>query len=346
MSGAEFHSWIPLLSRPGIIYIAEGDRDVGKSYPMLLRAMKRMQRNHRSMVWLRRTEQETKDWLAEFGNGKWTKIAKQAGLEMGRMRRQGDKILYNFSEDGKDSGSWVKLLRAGAVSGWASFRDTDDPNEEIIYLDEAFATVERYRMYRGDEVHDTLDILKSLRRQGSDIRLLLAGNAEKAVNPWFEYFGMDAPKIEEGFAMLRPQKKGAGYGAIPYERIRRHSADDLAALLDGTGYGDFLAGAPKGQNKRLIRPIPKGATVYTSVDFGRRLSIWASRDGLCMVVSLRNASGTVIRKTPNGDPNTLIYCSELRKAMTKLRMCWQAGRVYFDSPEALEWGVDLIPTLI
>lgn len=350
----EFHSWRPLLSRGALISIAEVDRDVGKSYPMIVRAFCRIQRNRRSMVWLRRTEEEIKEWLTTVGSAKWAKAIRQAGLDPAKVRRQGNKIMYDFGDERRHD--WRKVIRAGAVSGWSEFRDTDDPAEELIYLDEAFATVEKYRRYQGNEVHDCLDIFKTLRREGSDIRLLIAGNAEKAVNPWFEYFGVSAPKMkrkiplnsgplyESQFCAIDPAKKGTGIGRIVYERGWKVAEDDLMTALSGTAYGDFLHGAPKGQNKALLRPVPVGARVYVSVDFGRPVSIWRAREGY-FIVSMRRASGTVIRKTPNGSADVLLLCPELRKSLVSLRIAWARGQVFFDSAEAMEWGLPIIPAI-
>lgn len=338
-----YHSWEGLLSRAGVIYIAEGDRDVGKSYPMLYRAMRRMVRNHRATVWLRRTDAEVKDWLASFGSAKWRKVAKQARIDPDKLRRQGALIMYNKGDDKR--AEWVKLLRVGAVSQWAHFRDTDDPAEELIYLDEAFATVEAHRRYVGNEVEHALDILKSLRRGDSaDIRLLLAGNAERAVNPWFDYFGVKRPDIESGFATITPTKGKDWRVPIPYERVRRADyvpeLDTFDKLMDGTQMGDFLAGDPKGASASMIAPISKRAKLYANVDFGRRLSFWL--DGDLIIVSLRHATGNVVRITPNGDPHSLLLTPELRKRFTLLRRAWQSAKVRFDSHEAMEWGLPAV----
>lgn len=339
-----YHSWKPLLDRGAIISIAEGDRGVGKSYPMLLRAMRRMVRNHRSCVWLRRTDAEVKDWLSAFGSAKWRKLAQQARIDPDKLRRQGNLIFYNKGDEKR--AEWVKLLRVGAVSGWAHFRDTDDPAEEIIYLDEAFATVEAHRRYVGNEVEHCLDILKSLRRgDGSDMRLLLAGNAERAFNPWLDYFGISQPKINSGILLLHPTKHAAE-GVIAYERIRRAGAgDDLDALVRGTAIGDFLDGKPKGASSAMISPIPRGASHYANVDFGRRLSLWLSDDGT-ITVSLRHDSRTVLRSVPNGDRNSIILTADVRKRFTLLRRAWQSAKVRFDSYEAQEWGIPAISKLL
>lgn len=330
-----FHSWRPLLSHDAIIYMAEGARGVGKSYPMLIRAMRRMMRHHRSIVWLRRTDVEVKDWLASFGSEKWCNMARQARLDPDKLRRQGATILYNRGDDKRPQ--WEKLLRAGAVSSWSHFRDTDDPREEMIYLDEAFATVEAHRRYQGNEVDHCLDILKSLRRgEGSDLRLLIAGNAERAANPWVDYFGLKRPAIHEGIVRLQPTTRGS-FGSIMYERIPRYHIDDLDALLTGTAMGDFLAGKPKGLSEGLLAPIPRKAACYARTDFGRLLSLWIE-DGV-VYVSTRKGYGPILRDRPDGRPETVVITPDVRRKFFALRAAWRRGNVRFDSPEAHDWGM-------
>lgn len=338
-----YHSWTPLLSRPGIIYMAEGDRGVGKSYPMMVRAMRRMIRHHRATVWLRRTDVEAKDWLASFGSQKWRNIAMQARLDPDKLRRQGALILYNRGDDKRPS--WEKLFRVGAVSAWSHFRDTDDPREELIFLDEAFATVEAHRRYQGNEVDHCLDILKSLRRgEGSDLRLLIAGNAERAANPWLDYFGIKHPRISSGIVGLSPTRHGA-LGSIWFERIPGETLDDLDVLLTGTAMGDFLRGKPKGLTAALIEPVPRGASCYVQTDFGRLLSFWLASDG-CMYVSCRAGYGPVLRERPDGSPGTVVMTPDIRQRFGLLRAAWKRGSVRFDTPEAHDWGMVAISRLI
>lgn len=298
-----------------------------------------MQRNHRATVWLRRTEEECKSWLNSFGSAKWAKIAKQAGLDPDKLRRQGRLILYNTASDKHPE--WTKIIRAGAISEWADFRDTDDPAEELIYIDEAFATPEKYKRYVGNEVEHALDIFKSLRRgDGSDLRMLIAGNAENAINPWFEYFGIKEPSIEEGFLMLRPRVHGADFQSIPYERIRKHGSDDFDGLVKGTGYGAFMAGDPKGARRSLLMDVPRRAHLYANIDFGRRLSLWL-HDGY-IIVSLRHVDGRVLRITPDGGRQTVLLTPQIKKNFTLLRRAWQSGKIRFDSLQACEWGLNSI----
>lgn len=325
-----------MLDHGAVISMGEGARDAGKSFPMMIRTFGRALRNGSACVWLRRTEEEEKNWLSEFGSTRWTDLCRLYGIEFKRLRRQGNKILINLSSGGKDSGSWRKLIRAGALSDWASFRDTSDPREDTIYLDEATTTLERVRRYNGNEVEHGLDILKSLRRGDCTARLVLGGNPDKPVNPWLDYFGIDRPAIDSGVIWLTPT--------------------DHIRTLTANGWGDRIAyeaiphrdGSPalvKGAESPLLAPVPKSARLYANVDFGRRLSLWTAPDGL-LYVSVRPVAGTVVRILPNGDPRSVLLTPEVRQRFTLLRRRWQGGKIRFDSPAAEEWGMAAIAKIV
>lgn len=342
-----YHSMAPLLSYGALFSFCDGTRGVGKSVPMLIRTMSRAQRAHRGVVWLRRTEEEIERWLDTFGSDKWLKCAKIAGCDMERLKRRKNIIYYN---DGRFLvPEWRRMIRAGALVQWNSFRDTDDPREELLILDEAFCTVEKQNRYAGDEVHDFLDIFASLYREGeNDIRALLMGNAEMAVNPYFEYLGIKRPQIEEGIVRLSPRNTKDfpdRYGSVVYEKVLPLNAPSaLTKALQGTSYGGFLVGDSKGVDRGLIAPLPRRRSIYTAIDYGTRVTLW-SADGMIWV-SMNRAPAMTIRKTIDGRPDTVVLTPELRKKMVYLRRCFRTNRVRFDSPEAFQIGVDAIAHVI
>lgn len=343
-----YHSMRPLLSYGALFSFCQATRGVGKSFPMLLRTMKRAERVHRSVVWLRRTEEEIETWLDTFGSDKWLKCAKIAGIDMDRLKRRKNIIFYN---DGRFLvPEWRRMIRAGALVQWNSFRDTDDPREELLILDEAFTTVQKRNRYAGDEVHDFLDIFASLYREGeNDIRALLMGNEEMANNPYFDYLGMKKPDIEQGIVRLAPRNHKEfpeRYGAVVYERaLPLNSASTLTKALAGTSYGGFLNGDAKGIDRGLLAPLPKKRSIYTAIDYGTRVTIWHGGDGL-LYVSMNRAQAMTIRRTVDGRPDTVVLTPELRKKLVYLRRCFQSNRIRFDSPEAFQIGVDAIAHVI
>lgn len=348
MSRKVYHSMRPLLDRGALFSICQGVRGVGKSFPMLIRTMCRVQRCHRSVLWLRRTGEDIDTWIHTFGSDKWQKAAKIAGVDMERLRRRGNIIWYNTGRYLKPE--WVRMIRAHALVDWNNLRDTDDPREELIVLDEAFATMEKRNRYIGNEVHDFLDIFASMYREGeNDIRALIMGNEETANNPYFDYLGLARPGIEEGIVMLTP-KNGKQfpqkYGLVAYERALKHDEDNaLNAVTAGTDYGGFLHGDSKGIDRGLLAPIPKQRRFYVSADFGTPVSFWVSGDMMYCSAALRGC-GYTIRPGIDGNRDTLPLTPRIRKLLVLLSERYRANKIRFESPEAYEAGMHAISKML
>ena len=340
-----FHTWSRLLSCHGLIYIGEGTRSTGKSFPARQVIIRRFMRRGEKAVWLRRTGVEIDDFISTFPNEKWAEVIRSTGYDISqfRMRTRKKRTFLQFRYSSKHD--WADVMRFGALSDWKGFRDTDDPKEWLLYLDEAFATVEQTRLYNGNEVEDGLDIFRSLRHDAtSKIRFLIAGNPERATNVWLDYFGIKKPKIQSGIVALTPTVNGGRFGRIWYERIAPVQENALDNLLCGTAAGDFLAGRGRGADPNLILAVPPGAKWYINLNFGRFLSVWVSGD--YMIFSRSKVPGAVIRPAPDGGQDTIIWTPKMRERLGLLRNAWIRGRVRFSSEEAGEIAMEVIPKLI
>lgn len=338
--GTRYHDWAVPLSYGGKLTIVEGDRDIGKSYGMLRRALWRCLHRKKSMVWLRRTDVEAKALLQEFGGAKWTRAADSVGIKMEDLYRKGDSVFLKTKEGSR------RVLRYGCSSGWSEFRDTDDPDIELLYLDEAFTTVERHRRYVGNEVEHALDIWKSMERDGVGVPMVVAGNKEKCVNIWLDYFGID--KVPKGAGIYRigtSKNTTVDMGAsgtlevpeIVYERYVSNKRTSFDRLVGGTEYGAFLDGFGK-NSTQLIKEVPRRSRIYAAIDFGKYVSLWLTPDNY-IVASLRRVAGKTLRIDPDGSKNTVLLTPAIRKNFVLFRERWNAGRVRFDSQECAEYAL-------
>lgn len=336
-----YHRWEPLFSRKWEIGISETGRNIGKSYGMLWRALKRRKRHGEAMVWGRRTAEEKKSLLRAFGSGKWLELCKRAGVDFDRLRRVGDRIQFNGGS--AKAPEWLPLIRYVALGEWNDLRDTDDPQERLFYVDEAFSTPEKLRRYHGDEVQDCIDAWISLRREG-DMRLLLAGNFERAVNPYFDFFGVRRPEIKAGTVVLHPARSvpGCESATLIYERDPRSFTGAEGQILAGTSYGAFLAGGIKGSGVEYRRP-PAGAWFYCRSELGTAVpvSIWFDRLGN-YYISERQTSGACLRSMPDGRAETVVASPTVRKRLKSFRQAWEAGRVFWESRAAMERGAGFV----
>lgn len=335
----KYHSWQPLIDTHAQLCICEGDRDVGKSFPMMIRAIKRGWRKGRSMLWLRRTQKEVKELANAFGSAKWQKAAEIAGVPFDCLKRNGRYIALT-----RKNGQKVNIIHYAALSESKALRDTDDPAMDTIFIDEAFTTVNKIRQYRGNEVEDAMDIIKSMRRDERYIVTIVAGNREMVATPWYDYFGIERPKFAEGITVLH-SRSGA---RIAFERVRKHKravdAQGFAVLADGTGYGSFMDGNAKGVAEGLIEALRPGAKYYANVDFGTRLSIWI-QNGHMVFSTARNPGGCVTDKL-TGEPGAVLFTPLIRKRFTWLREYYRAGNIRFASDKAYEAGIQALKRLI
>lgn len=106
------------------------------------------------------------------------------------------------------------------LSGWTACRDAED-KAKLIFFDEAFTTPEKHRLFRGNEVEAFLDLWHSYKREpGDNVRALLTGNRESAVNIYLTYFGVEKkpPLLENRVFLLKD-------GAIAFEYRFNHEKE-------------------------------------------------------------------------------------------------------------------------
>lgn len=302
----------------------------------MIRAIKRGWRKGRSMLWLRRTQKEIKEVANTFGSAKWQRACKIAGVPFENLKRNGRYIQLT-----RKNGAKVNIIHYAALSESKALRDTDDPSMDTIFIDEAFTTAGKLRQYRGDEVGDAMDIIKSMRRDGRFIVTIVAGNREMVATPWFDYFGISRPDIQEGIAILRSRSGER----IAFERVRKHGErEQFVKLAEGTAYGGFMSGNAKGVSDALLEPLRPGAKFYTNIDFGVRLSLWI-QDGRMIVSTARNNEGFVTDRL-TGERGAVLLTPDIRKRFVILRDCYRAGNIRFASDKAYEAGILALKKLI
>lgn len=315
-----------LLSYGAPLSMIEGDRKTAKSFEMWLTAFRGAKRRGAPLPWVRRTEREAVSLLQSFGEtSKFRKLEKMCHIE-------------DFKTDGatgliKKGGEWLPAVKIIPLSGWTACRDSED-KAKLIFFDEAFTTPEKHRLFRGNEVEAFLDLWHSYKREpGDNVRALLTGNRESAVNIYLTYFGIEKkpPLLENRIFLLKD-------GAIAFEyRFNHEKEKKMDALLSGTRYGAFLHGSAKGEEKSLLCPISKNARFYFCIDFLRPVTFWFSDK--MVVGSLRRVSGRrYFCGTPRGDPRAVLFDRSRLKDFIYLKEARRENRVRYDSPEAMEIG--------
>lgn len=309
----------------GVVF---GKRSIGKSYGMNRRSLARRIRNHEAMVWVRFTEEEAETLFSSFGNGKWQKLAHDAGIDMSDLKAgKGRRILYN------DNGTWRPLIRYWGLSEWQKARDNDDPEEKFIFFDEFIVPDRKLKCHDGNPAEHFLDMWVSLRR-GEKHRcpFLLAGNPELGVDWFTPFLGINDHKKPESITTYK----------LPSNISETYSDDNFTfdrftiqwtTNPGGAGSGGKSSGVPSALPESLTVRRSGTSNIYAQFDLGDGFfSVWY--DHQMMVVDTAKTPGNVIKLLPDGNPNTVMWSDSVRKNLLFLREYWKMGRVRFTSHEA------------
>lgn len=317
-----------VLSRNCMLNVVFGKREIGKSYGMMRRACARRVRNHEGMVWVRPTAEAAQTLASSFGNDKWQKLWTTYGYEKDRFKRvNGNRIVY------KDGNEWRPLIRYWGLSEWEDARDNDDPSEAFLYLDEFVMAPESLRRYCGQPAKHLLDMWVSLRRGKPKMPVLLAGNPEKGVDWFLPFLGVEDRQTPERVRIYNVAPKIAK----EYKTSAGETPDKVAVLWTTNPGGQSVGGKTSGTAGDLPEELVQRRCglekIYGNFDLGYGLvSLWYGKD--CVIVDTVRGPGWVIRNFPDGNRETVVYSSQIKRQMIYLREFWRAGRVRFASPEA------------
>lgn len=329
----QYINYLPIKSHGALINIIEAPRnEYGKTFTAQLWLIKRFLKSGKKFIWVRRTEEETLATKRKFFKPKLLRMLK---LTADDVRVKGD---YGYIKRGR---KWVDCVQFCSLSRAATQRSVDDPDYNIMIVDEAFATPSRMRQYAGNEVTDFIDLFISKKRDHNMTAFLL-GNKEVINNPYYDYFGIDVPP--DGFQGIRKFKNG--------ELLVFTAADVIGdrhvnTLLSGTGYGDYMfKGTARTQSRAKIAIKPKKAHFYAAFDFGRPFTLW-SWQGKLYACTGADVSRLVFvsRETMAKWPREIIIDRSNKSMFSWLQAALQRGKVFYTTPLAAEVAESVFLTL-
>ena len=313
-------------------------RDLGKTWSLKRRAVRRALKHGKKTLWLRRFQPQSKETALKFFRSR--DLLKFCGLSWydretgkGNLKQQG-RTFYIRRKNGK----WIDFIQIAAVSEHADIRSCDDVDCDTIVFDEFTAKPAEYRRYTGDEVTDFMDIFHSIERD-HEVRVLMLGNKESIMNPYFQYFGVKPmPASWEGIRLYRG-------GSIAYQQINNVPERDTeyqnkkAALLEGTRYGDYILNSGyKGMSSKMkfVR-MPSNASLYIQLCWnGQPLKI-AIHNGFFYVNQRVDQSKRVFcNELTNSYPREKILVTRQKSLFTALINAVADNRVSYDSPATYE----------
>lgn len=331
------HAGRLLLSRGAILNIVNSNRNYGKTWAFKRRAVRRYLKHGKKTLWLRVFQEEARSAAASFFGS--ADLRRFCGIEpwdkdrkAGDFRREGNRILI------RRRGRWDWAIMICAVSEAGTMRGVDDVALDTIVLDEYAKTPSQLRRYAGNVVSDFFDIFFSVKRE-HEVRAVLLGNKENSANPFLAYFGIEPPKPSwEGVRMYRG-------GTIALQQINNRQASSdyatrVAAMMAGTAYGEYLAGAVKGAVKVRKRKAPPGASIYAQVDFeGKAFRVLFAGDAFYFADGIDRGRAVFATGSAKRYPKQLRLSNRSKPLFRALAGAIEGGRVFY-SGEALSDAVE------
>lgn len=305
----DFYTTYKILSyTTAIFFFIIGARNLGKTTAFKVRAIKRFLRKKRKTVWVRRFSKEAKKTARKFFT---KKVCELSGVDAERLKFEGQN---GYILIGK---RWYHFITIVALSEYNSERSSEDDSVDTIVFDEFTTTPAKYRLYRGNEASDFIDLFVSTKRV-SHVRVFFLGNKESITNPYFKYFRIAPPEI--GFNGIRTYKNGSVVLQVVDDlpdAVKDSYDKAFTNALNGTPYYDYLTeGTYKNAPKNTVK-LPKHAQLYAQLDFGSPVSVYV-KNGLFYVKS-------------GVDKSRRVYTGEIGKDYKKQYTLKRAEHIYFEA---------------
>lgn len=279
-------NFLPIFSYSrGIFYFVNTVRNIGKSWQLAYIAWRRAEQLGKKTILIRRFKNEAKEaaesLYASTDLIKYCKtlIPYDETTKKGNFKRRGSTFYI------KRNKKWVWFLKITNLAKFKNFRSAGDIDCDRIFFDEYTTTLKQYRLYKGNEVEEFIDMFISICRE-HPVKAIFCGNKESFYNPYFDYFHI--PALPSNFEGLRQYRKGT---VIVYQRNRGVKSQKqnqflqaLNTALKGTAYGDYMQNAAYKQSIKLnFTPPPKDVENYTQIKWRGKFIRFTQKDGIIYV---------------------------------------------------------------
>ena len=214
-----FYNGNRLLSHDCRLHYVIGNRGCGKTYWFKKWCIKDFIKTGKQFVYLRRYSSE---------------------LDEGKKERWADDIKHEFPDheitikgmtifcDKKPCGFFMTLSKA------LTMKSVPFPQVDKIIYDE-FITSDKRRYYLKDEVREFLDLLSTLMRLKSGMRIFLLSNAISVSNPYFAFYKIN--KLNKEFTKVNKLTIIEYIDNPEYKKVLKNS--EFGELVKGTSYAKY-----------------------------------------------------------------------------------------------------------
>lgn len=295
-------------------------RGPGKTFGTLVMLINRFKRYGEQFIYLRRTQEEIKECKDKlFDDIKAKKVFPDDDLCC-----EGKTLLCNK----EIMGGVQSLSKAYQVKSVAW------PNVRWILFDEFIIEDTKIARYLPSEPRKLEGYMETIGRL-RELRVIMLGNMATKANPYFDYYRL-WPKAET--RVIRNRERGVLLHMWDSEAFRSLKLKtDMAKLVEGTAYGDYMLGNKAFMDNDTFIEKPKGFLDYvvTYKFNGIEMGQWyAKQDGLYYISSQSDPSTKQVFAfdTDSHGPN-LIYVKQMRNHpnIKQLRWAYENGLLRFEN---------------
>lgn len=322
----------------GIFYFADTVRNIGKTWGLQKYAWRRAFKHAKKAIFVRKSKKEA----YAFANSIYTNkdvitfckglMPYNSDTKRGNMKRKGRTFYI------KRNKRWEWFLKISYVSEFKDLRGTDDPDCDRILYDEYTTTVDRQKLFKGNEVENFIDMTISIARQ-HDLKVIFCGNKESINNPYYTYF--EIPPLPINYQGIRTYRHGTiviqQYNQTKF--VNKGFEKRLKWLLEGTAYGDYLFNADyKNAPQTTFKQPPAAALGYSQFIWkGTQLKVLTHNDKYYVTTQ---CDTTTLCLTDKIYPNLRLQKQLAKKQHRNLFRGWQAAylnnKIYYQNAKAYD----------
>lgn len=209
----KYYDFEPLWNTDADIMMAISQRGIGKTYSGLIKCLIRYRDNKYRFAYVRRWAEDTKRslMLTLFSR---IPVEEIFGENFSIMYESGRFILCYTDKSGEtekiDEIGYVFAINNSHHTKSASFKDV-----KTILFDEFVAA--EGENYVDNEVHIFENLVSTLVRTDDDVKIMMFANTVGMLSPWFNRYGINITKIEQGTLITNTFDTGGETLVVAFE---------------------------------------------------------------------------------------------------------------------------------
>lgn len=336
---AHYYNIDNLLSRNKFFNVVIGVRGVGKTYGFKKFVINRALKYGEQFVYLRQNKNQIdgiSDWVGEVGEVEFPDYEflqqKKTGMILARKR--------DTDEEFKTIGF------INAVSAYAKMKSGENYTKVGTVIFDEFSDPVRWTG-KISRVEAFLNILGSIVRNRSNVRVLMMGNAQGIDNDFFHYFHIQPDPHRE---WTQYDKKGILVNIVNDAAfIKDVESTPFGNLIKGTGYGDFaMNNKYVDEDVSNIKPRSVGSEPFATIKKDNEaITVWREKGTSRRIFISRGEANvnTVITLNPEESSTAQYYKYSKQLPIVKIMRAVQNGVLYFTDVSARTSGIDILTRL-